>query len=46
MDTKPRKAGGRFWIWIVLAFSLGAVVGGVVMIVFLMVLQATISSAQ
>jgi hypothetical protein len=46
MDIKPRKAGVRFWIWMAIAFSLGTVVGVVACVCFLIVLQATISSAQ
>ena len=46
MSTKPKNAAARFWIWISIAFLLGAVVGFLACIVTMIVLQATISYAQ
>jgi len=43
MITNREHAGGRFWIWIGLAFSLGIGVGLVTAVVGLVVLQALIS---
>jgi hypothetical protein len=43
MNTSREHAGGRFWMWIGLAFSLGIVVGLVLAVVGPIVLQALIS---